>query len=162
MSYSEKLKDPRWQRKRLEILQRDEWCCRICFDTAATLHVHHRCYLAGHDPWEYDDQYLQTLCEHCHKRETEMLPAVRSELLDTLAVAGAGHSELLLLAGAFAPGVDKQLWDLEWSIVCWHIKLLLTDRSKGNPAWSGVYRAYFEAIRSECGLVDELKAAQPQ
>ena len=25
MSYSDKLKDPRWQRKRLEIFERDNW-----------------------------------------------------------------------------------------------------------------------------------------
>ncbi len=27
MTYAEQLKDPRWQKRRLEILQRDEWRC---------------------------------------------------------------------------------------------------------------------------------------
>lgn len=47
MGYSDKLKDPRWQKKRLEILTRDEWTCQICFDTESTLVVHHQKYKAG-------------------------------------------------------------------------------------------------------------------
>lgn len=38
--YLEKLKDPRWQKRRLEIFQRDEFTCQVCFDTESTLHVH--------------------------------------------------------------------------------------------------------------------------
>lgn len=33
MSYAEQLKDPRWQKKRLEILNRDEWKCTWCLST---------------------------------------------------------------------------------------------------------------------------------
>ena len=47
MEYAEKLKDPRWQKKRLEILERDAWVCQKCFDTKSTLHVHHRIYNGG-------------------------------------------------------------------------------------------------------------------
>lgn len=67
--YSEKLKDPRWQKKRLEILERDKWTCRICEDTTSTLVVHHRDYLPGKEPWEYPDDLLITLCEDCHIEE---------------------------------------------------------------------------------------------
>jgi hypothetical protein len=63
-SYGEKLKDPRWQRKRLGILERDGWSCRICSDSETTLHVHHIEY--GGDPWDVPDNLLVTLCEHCH------------------------------------------------------------------------------------------------
>lgn len=67
MTYSEKLKDPRWQRKRLEIMQRDGFKCCECGDTTKTLHVHHsNGYRNGLDPWEYADGELQTLCEPCH------------------------------------------------------------------------------------------------
>ena len=41
--YSEKLRDPRWQKRRLEILERDAWQCQACLSTAKTLHVHHLC-----------------------------------------------------------------------------------------------------------------------
>ena len=37
--YSQKLKDPRWQKKRLQILERDEWNCQICHDNESTLVV---------------------------------------------------------------------------------------------------------------------------
>ena len=68
MTYQEKLKDPRWQKKRLEILERDEWLCQNCMDDERTLHVHHTRYSAG-DPWDCPDDYLITLCESCHMVE---------------------------------------------------------------------------------------------
>lgn len=68
-SYAEKLRDPRWQKKRLLVMERDAWCCQSCYDPETTLHVHHRIYLANTDPWEYPDSLLVTLCEDCHKFE---------------------------------------------------------------------------------------------
>lgn len=69
-SYADKLRRPEWQKKRLEILERDGWKCRDCGDTASQLHVHHVYYIKGRSPWEYDDSALKTLCEACHA-ETE-------------------------------------------------------------------------------------------
>lgn len=68
MTYSEKLKDPRWQKKRLEILDRDEFKCRICNDSKSTLHVHHKYYEYNKDPWDYTDITYITLCETCHDK----------------------------------------------------------------------------------------------
>jgi hypothetical protein len=65
-SYSEKLKDPRWQRKRLEVLQRDGFACILCGDTETELHVHHKVYTAGSEPWDYELTSLITYCKHCH------------------------------------------------------------------------------------------------
>jgi len=73
MDYSEKLKDPRWQKRRLEIMQRDDWRCMSCGDGESPLHVHHRRYIKGRDPWAYPESTLVTLCESCHKTETEEL-----------------------------------------------------------------------------------------
>lgn len=70
-TYSEKLKDPRWQKKRLKILERDHFRCMDCFSDEKTLHVHHLFYSKGLEPWEYNDQQLLTLCEHCHIRMEE-------------------------------------------------------------------------------------------
>lgn len=67
--YAKMLLDPRWQRKRLEILERDGWACTICGDKEKTLHVHHMHYLYGAAPWEYENGYLSTLCEDCHEEE---------------------------------------------------------------------------------------------
>src|SRR6185369_556137 len=66
-SYYEKLKDPRWQKVRLEVLQRDSFTCVICSDDKSTLNVHHTYYLKGFNPWEYPSESLKTLCESCHK-----------------------------------------------------------------------------------------------
>lgn len=65
-SYWEKLKDPRWQKKRLAIMERDRFACLECKAKDQTLHVHHRLYRKGLDPWDYDDGDLMTLCEGCH------------------------------------------------------------------------------------------------
>lgn len=64
--YAEKLKDPRWQKKRLKIFERDEWKCLCCGDSKETLHVHHLTYSKG-DPWKAPDNQLETLCETCHE-----------------------------------------------------------------------------------------------
>lgn len=65
--YLEKLKDPRWQRKRLEVLELSHWSCEMCSDTESTLHVHHKHYFKGREPWEYDADQLSVLCESCHE-----------------------------------------------------------------------------------------------
>lgn len=68
-AYAEKLKDPRWQRKRLEIMQRDDFTCKKCGDNESMLVVHHRYYIGGREPWEYDSGILVTLCQNCHEDE---------------------------------------------------------------------------------------------
>ena len=73
MTYLEKLKDPRWQKRRLEIFERDKFTCTQCFDSETTLHVHHIVYVKGYDPWDYEDDRLLTLCEKCHAETTKFL-----------------------------------------------------------------------------------------
>ena len=70
MTYSDKLRDPRWQRKRLAIMQRDGWKCRHCESTDKTLTVHHFLYCGN--PWEAEDKFLATLCEDCHIQRQEL------------------------------------------------------------------------------------------
>jgi 5-methylcytosine-specific restriction endonuclease McrA len=70
-SYSELLKDVRWQKKRLLILKRDKWACVQCGYNDGTLHVHHKYYLKDHKPWEYPSKDLITLCELCHNWEKQ-------------------------------------------------------------------------------------------
>lgn len=67
--YSEYLKNPKWQKKRLEILSRDNFSCVVCgkgIETDTSLHVHHLSYIKGRMPWEYDNSNFVTLCEKCH------------------------------------------------------------------------------------------------
>jgi len=69
MTYSQKLKDPRWQKKRLQIFDRDGWKCTVCNDNETTLHVHHSFYKKDAEPWDYQNESLKTLCENCHEAE---------------------------------------------------------------------------------------------
>lgn len=82
--YPDKLKDPRWQRKRLEIFQRDDWTCLSCMRKDKTLHVHHILYIAGLEPWEYDNHLLVTYCEVCHNTEHLIGDTLRSDLIHIL------------------------------------------------------------------------------
>jgi len=68
-AYAEQLKHPKWQRRRLEIMQRDGFRCTRCTADDKTLNVHHTEYRKGAAPWEYPDDQLVTLCEDCHKAE---------------------------------------------------------------------------------------------
>jgi hypothetical protein len=65
--YSERLKDPRWQKLRLEVMQRDGFQCSECTRNDVHLNVHHKRYQRGHAPWEYPSDELVTLCEVCHE-----------------------------------------------------------------------------------------------
>jgi hypothetical protein len=62
--YSDKLKSPLWQRKRLEVMQRYCFKCRLCGDTETSLHIHHLEYSG--EPWQVDNDKLITICEDCH------------------------------------------------------------------------------------------------
>ena len=68
-AYADLLRDPRWQRKRLEIFERDQWTCQICGATDRELQVHHLRYRRGCLPWEYGNVDLRTLCRPCHRNE---------------------------------------------------------------------------------------------
>lgn len=103
-NYWEKLKDPRWQRKRLEALQRAGFACEACHDTEQTLHVHHKAYFKGREPWEYEDEQLAVLCEDCHQAHHEsedhyklvgsFLPMDGVACRDVVADLVAGYAEL--------------------------------------------------------------------
>ena len=65
MKYWEKLQDPRWQKKRLKILERDGFKCRDCGATEKTLHVHH-CFYENGEPWDARANVLLTVCADFH------------------------------------------------------------------------------------------------
>ena len=80
-TYQQKLLDPRWQKFRLKILERDGFKCVHCGDDKQTLHAHHTYYeQGGVDPWEYEDTFIITLCSTCHND----LHTKQKELLDKL------------------------------------------------------------------------------
>lgn len=63
-NHKKSLADPRWQKKRLEILQRDKWKCIECGRDDLELHVHHLNY--SNEPWESKNEDLKTVCYNCH------------------------------------------------------------------------------------------------
>lgn len=84
-TYSEKLRDPKWQKKRLEILQMENFTCQWCGDKESTLHVHHFCYQKGKEPWDYEPCDLGALCENCHTFEhTKGIPQYIKDIVCTL------------------------------------------------------------------------------
>lgn len=108
-SYSEMLKDPRWQKKRLQIMNRDDFTCRSCGDKSTTLHVHHLAYVRNACPWEYEDRFLVTLCENCHEEETECRKAAEDSLLEALKIDTFATAEEVLMFGDIVKmiGTDK-------------------------------------------------------
>lgn len=81
MKYAEQLRDPRWQRKRLEIMERADFSCENCGNKAQTLAVHHRLYLRGHKPWEYENDLLECLCDDCHKSKHKLQAELNAVLV---------------------------------------------------------------------------------
>lgn len=69
MTYAQQLLDPRWQKKRLMVLNRADFACENCGDKTKTLEIHHLIYRSGAMAWEYDEDELQCLCSDCHHLE---------------------------------------------------------------------------------------------
>lgn len=70
INYENQLKDPRWIKKRDEILKRDFYECFNC-SNENNLEVHHIRYFKNQYAWEYINNHLITLCRECHKIEHE-------------------------------------------------------------------------------------------
>ncbi len=69
MNFKDQYSHPKWQKKRLEILERDGFKCAKCGDKETQLHVHHKYYEENKKVWVYEPYKLITLCESCHKKE---------------------------------------------------------------------------------------------
>lgn len=65
-TYAQKLRDPRWQKRRLEVFERDRFECQSCYSSDKELQVHHLKYIQDADPWDYELSDLKTLCDECH------------------------------------------------------------------------------------------------
>ena len=101
-SYSDKMKDPRWQKRRLKILERDQWTCQECDDTKTTLHVHHLWYETG-EPWDSPDEALQTVSADCHESESILRGDSEQNLLRQLRRSGFTVYDIWMLGGVVCP-----------------------------------------------------------
>lgn len=133
MRYREKLKDPRWQKKRLEIFNRDNFTCQHCKAKNISLQVHHKAYREV-EPWDYPDHYLVTLCEDCHEEESQSVAKMTRGLSDQIKVAGATALDVVKIWGAFllVDQAGKVLKPYQWTelseIIENYIKTQLDNR----------------------------------
>ncbi len=97
VKYTDKLKDPRWQKLRLQVYDRDNFKCHCCRATRKELQIHHVEYIPGIEPWEYPIDMLLTLCVDCHVKERgrDML---ERHLATTFKMRGFLMSDLLALS----------------------------------------------------------------
>lgn len=71
-TFSDMYRDPRWQKKRLEVLSAANWTCSQCGDVDQQLHVHHYWYTRDEPPWVVVDGQLAALCHECHATAEEI------------------------------------------------------------------------------------------
>ena len=114
IDYAEKLLDPRWQRRRLEILSRDDWKCVHCGDREKTLHVHHYWYEPGKEPWEHCDESMATLCCDCHDLETENSREIEQDLIHVLRAKRMSCCDLVNLMDVFSDAKLIDGWFDNW------------------------------------------------
>jgi hypothetical protein len=89
--------NPRWQRRRLAIMKRDEFTCRYCGNETTELHIHHLIDLNGRNPWESEDDHLLTICATCQTDE-ENLKSDDHMLIGMFSLSGLKRRDLYSLA----------------------------------------------------------------
>jgi len=141
MNYSEKLKDPRWQKKRLEVFERDEWRCQKCFDDQETLCVHHLRYVPGWEPWDYPINKLLTLCEGCHAEEYELMPEAIGSLVEQIKDKGFMCWAVMKIASGINQLTLRYPPDVTASI----IEYILSD----TKAFNEIAEMYFKGISTK-------------
>ncbi len=138
--YVEKLKDPRWQKLRLEILSRDKWTCQNCYaemQYAGNLQVHHKYYqYPPIDPWEYPKEDLITYCERCHLEDEQERGQAENALLFALRKRGI-HAKVLRM---FASEVDKMIVTRDDPQLIFYAMMgVLTDKDLQEQAVEAFY-----------------------
>jgi hypothetical protein len=153
LPYCEKLRDPRWQRRRLEVMNRDDFTCQRCGDDTSTLNVHHRAYAGRRDPWDYPLTALVTLCEDCHKDETYGRADCEKQLLAALRgkfFANGLHSIAVGVARMELAGMpDEVASAYEWAFA--------------NPAAQAMVLAGYRSARSDrrTGVAERMPGCAP-
>lgn len=79
-TYWEQLKDPRWQRKRPEVMNLSGFACEECGAKDKMLAVHHSYYEKGLSPWEYPAESLHCLCDDCHKKAQNLMTLMQRQI----------------------------------------------------------------------------------
>ena len=85
-AYAQLLRDPRWQRRRLDVLNAANWQCQDaeCGRRDFPLEVHHCYYIYGRKPWDYPPDAFLSLCEDCHKKRQQLECEIKLQLMKCL------------------------------------------------------------------------------
>lgn len=138
--YTEKFKDPRWQKKRLKILERDFYSCRVCQDSENTLNVHHCFYDTKYEnPWDHPDKSLVVLCDECHQKEHDEWIQINKRL--TNAIRGLGGT--LYDLEEVVEGFEKSKLTFAYPPNANVIAFSLTD----NECIEKVHRMFFNKLK---------------
>lgn len=113
-AYTEKLADPRWQKLRLEIFDRDNWTCQCCGNTKVQLEIHHTDYWPGKQPWEHPGDMLITVCHKCHGQE-QVRFQYEKDLIKAIRAGGFHAMEVSALAQMIF-GIEKFRKHLKFNI----------------------------------------------
>lgn len=119
--YLEKLRDPRWQKLRNSVLERDGYTCTWCragVNDGRNLQVHHGFYSKEFEgPWGYPPESLFTLCEKCHPAAED----VRAQVLEALGKLHPRyhhhvHADMLGAIEELARGGTSEELEVAWAI----------------------------------------------
>jgi hypothetical protein len=121
-----KYQHPRWQEKRLAIMKRADFRCEHCYRNDRQLHVHHKIYRNGADPWEYSDSELMCLCHECHEMAGDGMKGIKEglaklDLIRMQIVRGyidglVAHQEYGDTCGPERETAEFADWYLQWPI----------------------------------------------
>jgi hypothetical protein len=148
MTYAQKLRDPRWQKMRLRIMERDGFACRHCGDTRTTLNVHHKYYCWGAAPWEYEEHLLLTLCERCHVALEERVREMSVEMATGRESSTSLVDFAQLLHWDWPPSneVRRTLGDACRWFTRLMVQSLFMERTRTQADWQKLERARFNVI----------------
>jgi hypothetical protein len=122
MAYQDQLKDPRWQKMRLKIYERDEFTCTRCGSQDNTLNAHHKAYESSSAPWAYPDHWITTLCDTCHASVHEGMDEALNQLCQDLKVFGFFPEDIRMLSRAIAKSEPMHLTDVVASAIAFNIQ----------------------------------------
>jgi hypothetical protein len=132
-AYLEKLRSPLWQKKRLQVFERDKWTCRTCSATDKTLHVHHVFYRPGCEPWDYPIWAFLTLCADCHEQAHEAQRAGIQYLIEAFARRQIPDGFMLDLAVALDLDGERELSNEDARELLFFLKRALGLFERGIP-----------------------------
>lgn len=149
--YSQLLLDPRWQKRRLEMLKEADWACQCCLDTTKTLHVHHIRYIKGRKPWEYSDSELRVLCKDCHADEHKV-----QKIFAQLSIDSPEPMAIISLCLGFLQGEieeSNELEDMCEGAICGEHRLVGILSSMlliaGSNCWEKVAEALEDSLTNQ-------------